>query len=872
MFDPNVYKYIYFKNKIISVSDLYNHWKSKGIKMSLLSSKSSFYDAFPDFDWINYYDMNKSLFRLKNEIDVIAKYWHQNLVNQYKANFNQKIEINDIVLSVEPRLKMNKCDSKFYKNMKTKQYLEVSIDNVITLLTVNFQLVFVSILPKDNNIGDGWLQRINKMDQLFNNVPRLYLNFTTTTKKLSLYKNNELQYELSININCINQYNNMLDKILSSTEYVYIQTLHNCEYISNYLSKINYVVDMHGIVPEEEHMLGNVNRINYFSKLEQKVIRTATKIVVVTNKMKEHFENKYTNINQKDKFIVVPILVDMCEKESNLSRKTYFNHAIYSGGIQVWQNVNLITNMVNLKSNQLHVTFLSQHKNEIEKKVENKRNTNFMSCTKNDVANYLINKNFGFLLRDQHDVNKVSCPTKLIEYIYYMVVPILKSPYIGDFFDNHLKYVSYDDICSNKLPNVQECETICDHNLKIYDKIRYDFNKGANQLKNFILNKNSKINIVFQLNSFDKGGLEQVVLNVIRNIDTILFNIIIFVNNSSLGDCGTLIKNNYPNIEVILLNNDLLLLDKFLSNTNICLVNLHYSLFGIDLYKKHNVKIIYTIHNTYIWVSPQDVKYRINVYAKIDKFIAVSTNVKTYFCNKFKINANKVELITNGFCYDDYKECGINTRSNDVFTFLNVASFSPVKCQHLIIEALHVLIRRIPNIKLILIGNIIDQKYYDTIINKITQYKLNDHVEIIEYLSKTDLGFYYQTSNALVQPSLIEGWSNVIMEAIHFKLPIIMTDVGSAKDIIKNNDVGIVIDKHQNLYEIDYKELNVPLNKINLSPLINSMKNMVINKGMWTSDKNHSYQKIIKHHSNNIMVAKYSDIFFDTIMATSSNN
>ena len=48
---------------------------------------------------------------------------------------------------------------------------------------------------------------------------------------------------------------------------------------------------------------------------------------------------------------------------------------------------------------------------------------------------------YGFTLRDNIIVNEVACPTKLIDYVKYGIIPILKSDKIGDFVENGLEYV-----------------------------------------------------------------------------------------------------------------------------------------------------------------------------------------------------------------------------------------------------------------------------------------------------------------------------------------------------------------------------------------------------------------------------------------------
>ncbi len=56
-----------------------------------------------------------------------------------------------------------------------------------------------------------------------------------------------------------------------------------------------------------------------------------------------------------------------------------------------------------------------------------------------------------------------------------------------------------------------------------------------------------------------------------------------------------------------------------------------------------------------------------------------------------------------------------------------------------------------------------------------------------------DLASYYKTADIFILTSNYEGWSMAIIEAVASGCPIIMTDVGCAGEIIKNNESGIVI-------------------------------------------------------------------------------
>lgn len=52
---------------------------------------------------------------------------------------------------------------------------------------------------------------------------------------------------------------------------------------------------------------------------------------------------------------------------------------------------------------------------------------------------------------------------------------------------------------------------------------------------------------------------------------------------------------------------------------------------------------------------------------------------------------------------------------------------------------------------------------------------------------------YFKTADIYALPSNYEGWGRVIIEAMAAKLPTVMTDVGCANEVFKNNEDGFVV-------------------------------------------------------------------------------
>ncbi len=56
-----------------------------------------------------------------------------------------------------------------------------------------------------------------------------------------------------------------------------------------------------------------------------------------------------------------------------------------------------------------------------------------------------------------------------------------------------------------------------------------------------------------------------------------------------------------------------------------------------------------------------------------------------------------------------------------------------------------------------------------------------------------DVASYYKTCDIYVQPSLYEGWGMAVIEAMASGSPVVMTDVGCAGEVVRNEETGLVV-------------------------------------------------------------------------------
>ncbi|MGA2465981.1 MAG: glycosyltransferase, partial [Thermodesulfobacteriota bacterium] len=385
--------------------------------------------------------------------------------------------------------------------------------------------------------------------------------------------------------------------------------------------------------------------------------------------------------------------------------------------------------------------------------------------------------------------------------------------------------------------------------------------------------ENRRLNIAFQVENFDKGGLEQVVYDLATHIDRERFNLcgVIVVNQDGL--MGDRLKSK--GMDVLKVNNSLDAYKSLLKDRKIDIVNSHYSYFGLDKAAELGIGVIETVHNSYTWLDSEQIKELKFMSKYIDKHIAVSTQVKNYHRRRFGIPSSKIEIIPNGLNLEGLNGVGENRFKRSSygyddrdFIFINVARLTWTKCHHLMLSAVKDLIRNYPDMKLIFIGNTEARELYDDIYNRIKNEGLERNVRLMDFVDRKYLKDIYQIADCLILPSIQEGWSIAAMEAMYFNLPIIMTDIGSARDIIEDNDIGIIVDNpYKDILLLSFNDI-LELSKMksakNLSELKKAMLTIYKNKELWKEEAKKGRDKILNEFSIERTVKRYEDIFVRT--------
>ncbi|MBT6842413.1 MAG: glycosyltransferase family 4 protein [Candidatus Melainabacteria bacterium] len=79
---------------------------------------------------------------------------------------------------------------------------------------------------------------------------------------------------------------------------------------------------------------------------------------------------------------------------------------------------------------------------------------------------------------------------------------------------------------------------------------------------------------------------------------------------------------------------------------------------------------------------------------------------------------------------------------------------------------------------------------FDLLLAKIAEYKLESRVTILGWLNRQELETYYQLCDLLIFPSIVEGVSNVLVEAIASGMYVLANDIPDTRFFIENTGRG----------------------------------------------------------------------------------
>lgn len=312
-----------------------------------------------------------------------------------------------------------------------------------------------------------------------------------------------------------------------------------------------------------------------------------------------------------------------------------------------------------------------------------------------------------------------------------------------------------------------------------------------------------KINVMQIVYSLDVGGRENVVVNLANRLNPDIFNSFVCCLKSG-GAFTAMIKESVRLFETDKSGIALLFyLVSLLKKEKIAVVHTHNwgtlcegglsaKLAGVPV-------IIHQEHGTLVKMI--NVKKRRILLQKYffrfidDHIIAVSDELREAMSASIGIDKEKIKRILNGVeinCFDiktrkdeKKKELFINDNDSIIGT---VGRLAPIKDQKTLIYAFAKVIKHIPNVKLVIVGDGESRIELEDIASSL---QLNESVRFLGM--RFDIPELLAIMDLFVLPSLHEGISITLLEAMASRLPVIATNVGGNPEVVLNGKTGILV-------------------------------------------------------------------------------
>jgi sugar transferase (PEP-CTERM/EpsH1 system associated) len=194
-------------------------------------------------------------------------------------------------------------------------------------------------------------------------------------------------------------------------------------------------------------------------------------------------------------------------------------------------------------------------------------------------------------------------------------------------------------------------------------------------------------------------------------------------------------------------------------------------------------------------LHPRRIRVRRLLAPFIDVHVVVSEHLQRWLVECVRVAPEKVRVVRNGVDAarfmplverDRVREEEGYGRTDHVFGA--VGRLTPVKDHRTLLEAFHAVSMRRPECRLVLVGDGAERPLLE---EQVRQRGLADRVRIVGH--RVDVTRWLGMMDVFVHPSLMEGMSNAVLEAMAVGLPVVATAVGGNPEIVEHGVGGSLV-------------------------------------------------------------------------------
>ena len=170
------------------------------------------------------------------------------------------------------------------------------------------------------------------------------------------------------------------------------------------------------------------------------------------------------------------------------------------------------------------------------------------------------------------------------------------------------------------------------------------------------------------------------------------------------------------------------------------------------------------------------------------RFVTLTPTMRREFARDFHVSQSAIEVIPNGVDLDRIDGVEPSERTRSSFTVLTVGRLDAVKNVPLLVRGFARMPGREKSDRLMIVGEGAERSVIESAA------RAEGVADSVEFLgSRDDVAALMKGADVYVQPSFYEGMSNTIVEAMTCSLPVICTDVGGNADVVGRDGAAILI-------------------------------------------------------------------------------
>lgn len=150
-----------------------------------------------------------------------------------------------------------------------------------------------------------------------------------------------------------------------------------------------------------------------------------------------------------------------------------------------------------------------------------------------------------------------------------------------------------------------------------------------------------------------------------------------------------------------------------------------------------------------------------------------------------------IGVIYNGIDTEKFSPGPSDLRDNATFTVLCASRLSHRKGFRYAVEAFAQVVKRHPEARLFMAGGEGDAE--QDLRQQVADLGISGQTTFFGYIPNSEFPKYYRAADVFVFPSLNEGMSNSMLEAMASGLPVIMTPTGGADELIEDGGNGFIV-------------------------------------------------------------------------------